>query len=85
MNTNNKDSSNFNDIEEKEHPEAASIGADDSGWFTSKTPSGVSGIVTKTPVKALDLDIHDLDTEQLFEARHPRDFTASSELKDAIK
>lgn len=83
MNTNNKDSSNFNDIEEKEHPEAASVGADDSGWFTSHHPSGVSGVVDKTPIKALDLDIQDLETEQLFEARHSHGYTASSELKAA--
>ncbi len=45
--TNNKDSSNFNDIEEKVQQEIAP-GEDDSGWFTTK-PSACS--MTKTPDK----------------------------------
>ena len=49
--TNNKDSSNFNDIEEKVQQEIAP-GEDDSGWFTTN-PSASGQIMTKTPIKGI--------------------------------
>ena len=66
--TNNKDSSNFNDIEEKV---LINQNDEDSRWFTTDP----SLMIAKTPVKRGDLlKSNDMDSSgKTFEARHHED------------